>query len=304
VGINGGSDTNLSLMGDGSGYLSASHMYQTPSIDPCPYCLASNGIAFHSGGTSHYVEAANIGNGVSGNDISFWARYGDNAPADEAWQWLSPEYLNPSTCGSFSSPGPCTGSGTLALGNRSGFFDPGTSTGLYVVHLTGNGTTYTPLTDINPGQVLRFEITPGAFCWTWPTGSPAFVGAPVVCNSTTPLISEFSFDGTNLNCIVGCSPSVLGFASGSNSNGFWNMQPTGTLTQWQPTALTIGNDTVVTFPVPFTDAASVQVTIPQLSAISDVGYCFVIAGSVTTTQFEAHSANIATDTCTWTANGK
>lgn len=302
AGINGGFYTNFALEGDGGEYISMSHIYQAPSTDPIPYAIVTPGLCFPESGSSHCGFLGQFNNGVSGNDITFdLLSHGQNSPPDEMVQFVGGQYQQPSNC--FTTPAPCSGSGTFVLGNHNSQFDVGNSTGLYVLNLTGDATTFTPLATDNFGHILTFVITPNAHTWTFPAGTPGFINAGTVANSSVPIITQFFFDGTNYQCMLHCAPVVAGWTSGSNSNGQWVKNPVGTINQWQPTPITIGNDTTVTFPVAYTDATSIQITPAEVAPIGDVGYCFVIQSSITTTVFHMHSANQTTEACTYAATG-
>ena len=157
------------------------------------------------------------------------------------------------------------------------------------------------------GTYFDTPCTPAGTGITALTGPVTASGSGSVATTITATgVTAGSYVGTNLtvNAAGQITAASTGATSGSNTNGFWKKDATGVITQWQPSAITVGNDTTITFPTAFTNASSVQISVPQISPISDVGYCFVIAGSITTTQFQAHSANESTDTCTWNAIGQ
>jgi hypothetical protein len=217
LGVNGGNYySNLAVLYNGGSVGSmAKNIFQAPSTDPIPYAIAVPGIAFEQSGSGKAVYLGNMSQGASGNDITFDPlSHGENSPPDEAMRFNGNQYQVPSNCGNLTPP--CSASGTISLGGNLGNFDPGSSTGLYVLNLTANATTFTPITDDNFGHILMFVITPNSFTWTWPSGTPGFINAPVVSASSSPLVSEFFFDGTNYQCFVGCLVGTVGGVAGGS----------------------------------------------------------------------------------------
>lgn len=88
--------------------------------------------------------------------------------------------------------------------------------------------------------------------------------------------------------ITGCSEA--GFSSGSNANGYWEQDPTGLIRQWNNN-ISLPGDQFITFPTPFTNAASINVQIVAEGPAGNTGYLTVITGGTTTTGFQVHLNN-------------
>jgi hypothetical protein len=92
-----------------------------------------------------------------------------------------------------------------------------------------------------------------------------------------------------------------GFTSGSNSNGHWEKNPAGRITQWSQVTTDINNGTIaISFPINFTNAASVSVVVTTYSATDRITY--VVYGSISTAGFTIGN-NGSGGYATWQAIG-
>ncbi len=72
--------------------------------------------------------------------------------------------------------------------------------------------------------------------------------------------------------------------NGSNANGYWVMDPVGHIHQWGEVTTDINGGTLsVTFPIPFTNLASVVPNVSTSSLTDRITY--VVDGSTTLTGF-------------------
>lgn len=94
-----------------------------------------------------------------------------------------------------------------------------------------------------------------------------------------------------------------GFTSGNNSNGYWRKAPDGFLVQGLNCVL-VSSPTTITFPVAFTNTASVVVTMTECynSGNPDV-FPNMTYGSLTTTTFQANNSGSSTQYVNWQASG-
>jgi hypothetical protein len=197
--------TNFALLFNGSPFGAMSYSGQEPSTFTVPYAIATNGLFIHQPGSNAGAVIGNAGLGVSGTDISFdMFVHGSGSPPQSMFRFDGSQYQPPSACGSGGFAACSSATGTITLGGHNGNFDPGNSTGVFIIKLAGNATTFTPVTDDNPGHILTFEFeapaSGGPFTWAWPSG---FVNAPTISLSSgaNAIVAQFLFDGTNYNYI-------------------------------------------------------------------------------------------------------
>ena len=95
-----------------------------------------------------------------------------------------------------------------------------------------------------------------------------------------------------------------GFTSGSNTNGAWVKDPTGTITQRGviPYPSLGGGDYAVTFPVNFTTTTNLAIVCTSLFA-PDAAYIIVVEGTVSTSGFTVHQAQNNGQGMSWIAIG-
>lgn len=95
-----------------------------------------------------------------------------------------------------------------------------------------------------------------------------------------------------------------GFTSGHNSNGYWQKDPNGKITQWNNNVPSGGGGgTNFTFPVAFTNAASVNVQVSEVYSSGASIIPNVSSGSVTTTGFNGGGSGSSTTNINWIATG-
>lgn len=209
-----GNNTSQFVMavGMGSPFLTMSHVSQSLSTDPyIPYAVTANGFFIYNGGSNKNIIFGQSTQGTSGKDVILDSlTNGPGLPPNAQLRVKMSQYQVPQVVSSAT--------GTVTLGGHSSNFDVGNSTGVYILNLTGNATTYTPADD-NAGHIITFVITPNAFTWTWPSGTPAFIGAPIVTNTSTPVSTSFIFDGTNYDCIAGCHESITALTGDVTASG-------------------------------------------------------------------------------------
>jgi hypothetical protein len=165
----------------------------------------------------HFLGPSNLG--ASGQDFELdTITHGAGSPPTEMFR------MNAS---SYNVPIVSTINGTISVG-ASGRFVVGNSSGVFIWTLAGNSTIPTPDSD-NAGHILYFEVNQaasgGPFTLTYPSN---FKNAPTV-SSTSGSVTMFSlmFDGTNYNCLSGCSgsgggsgvPSVNGITTAVTVDG-------------------------------------------------------------------------------------
>ena len=78
--------------------------------------------------------------------------------------------------------------------------------------------------------------------------------------------------------------------------------PTGHIRQWG-IAAPISSDTTLTFPTPFTNAASISVVGIFVWTTGDTAYPTITSGSITTTQFTVHPNSDPGIPMNWIADG-
>ena len=95
-----------------------------------------------------------------------------------------------------------------------------------------------------------------------------------------------------------------GFTSGSNTNGAWVKDPTGTITQRGviPYPSLGSGDYSVTFPVNFTTTTNLAIVCTSLFA-PDAAYIIVVEGTVSTSGFTVHQAQNNGQGMSWIAIG-
>lgn len=96
-------------------------------------------------------------------------------------------------------------------------------------------------------------------------------------------------------------PDSSGFTSGNSANGYWVKDPTGHIRAWGTVSTDINAGQVsVPFPTPFTNAATVAVTVTTKSSTDRITY--VVDGSVTTAGFTIAN-NGSSGYAYWQADG-
>jgi hypothetical protein len=98
--------------------------------------------------------------------------------------------------------------------------------------------------------------------------------------------------------------TLNGWSSGSNANGAWVKDPTGTITQRGviPYPSLGTGDQAITFPIPFTTTTNLAIVCTSLY-VPDAAYIIVIEGTVTTTGFSVHQAQSNNQGMSWIAIG-
>lgn len=98
--------------------------------------------------------------------------------------------------------------------------------------------------------------------------------------------------------------STAGFTFGSNSNGHWVKDPTGLIRQWNNNVVSGGaGGTNITFPTPFTNAASVNVQVSEVYSSGSSIIPNVTSGSITTTGFNGGGSGSSNTNINWFAIG-
>lgn len=261
-------------MGAGSPFMTMAHAAQQPSTAAIPYAVTAPGFYYQMPGSSRYCFTGNLGQGVSGYDFSMdCLTQGPGVPTNAQLR----ENVLP-----YQVAQVVAANGTVTLGGNTGHFDVGNSTGEFIITLNGASTTYAP-TDFNPGDPLSFTFEPpasgGPNAWTWPSG---FVNAPTVSLSSASLPQTVTFksDGTNFNCVAGCS------ASGGSTTHYGNSTATASA----------GNNSVALGSTPITGSLSLFVNGAILPPT-----VWAISGTNVTLASSLGAGN--TVVCTWaTAN--
>lgn len=114
---------------------------------------------------------------------------------------------------------------------------------------------------------------------------------------TDASISALQTQLTNFFTLV--ASGLAGWTKGSNSNGYWEISPTGRITQWGNNAATTG---VITFPIPFTTLASINVEVTTTPSGS-AGFVSVDQPSTTINNFTPVCNNPSSTNCNWFATG-
>ena len=134
--------------------------------------------------------------------------------------------------------------------------------------------------------------------------------------ATTGAFGAVKPDGTTVTIVGGVisANGTAGFTSGSNSNGYWEKDPTGRFDQWNNhVQLTSSStDEYIAFPVAFTNVASINVLIQSempVSGVANVGYMILSnhynspALDVTVNGFYLHQAGFTSQILNWRATG-
>jgi len=154
------------------------------------------------------------------------------------------------------------------------------------------------LTHINEQGICVHDIVTDYPVDAWAKGSDG----EVYISLQTPNVSQDP-TSTPAYWILASDHFGSGGSTGSNANGYWEISPLGVITQWSRKVVT-GNNETVTFPIAFTTASSITVTLAVAQFPDSGGFTTNMGISVapTTTQVVL-STSTTFDEVWWVAKG-